>query len=167
MRHYILTFGKIVAMKVAEKKIKQSPELSFVHLLGGKGIIAKPIRSEFDIISLSNEGIPKASLDALIGHLGISKKAFSENILDASVKTLERKKSTDKLDKHTSSLVIEIAKVVEHAFAVFENEQKVKNWLNAPNRALNNIKPIDLFYMPTGLNMVNTILGRIEEGVYS
>ena len=63
--------------------------------------------------------------------------------------------------------MIEIAKVVEHAFAVFENEEKVKNWLNTPNKALNNIKPVDLFYMPTGLNMVNDILGRIEEGVYS
>jgi putative toxin-antitoxin system antitoxin component (TIGR02293 family) len=63
--------------------------------------------------------------------------------------------------------VIEIAKVVEHAFVVFESEEKVKNWLNMPNKALNNIKPIDLFYMPTGLNMVSDILGRIEEGVYS
>jgi len=154
-------------MKVIEEKLKLMPELNLVNLLGGKRIVTKPILSEFDIISLSNEGITKASLDALIGHLGISKKAFSENILDASVKTLERKKSTDKLDKHTSSLVIEIAKVVEHAFAVFEDEEKVKNWLNTPNRALNNMKPIDLFYIPTGLNMVNTILGRIEEGVYS
>jgi len=63
--------------------------------------------------------------------------------------------------------VIEIAKVVEHAFSVFENDEKVKSWLSAPNKALNNIKPIDLFYMPTGLNMVNDVLGRIEEGVYS
>jgi putative toxin-antitoxin system antitoxin component (TIGR02293 family) len=154
-------------MKIAEKNTSRSKELNFVHLLGGKSIVTKPIRSEFDIINLSNDGLTKASLDALIGHLGISKKAFSENILDASVKTLERKKSTDKLDKHTSSLVIEIAKIVEHAFAVFENEEKVKSWLSAPNKALNNIKPIDLFYMPTGLNMVNDILGRIEEGVYS
>jgi putative toxin-antitoxin system antitoxin component (TIGR02293 family) len=154
-------------MKIAEKKIKSSPELRFVHLLGGKSILTKPIRSEFDIISLSNEGITKASLDALIGHLGISKKAFSENILDASVKTLERKKSTDKLDRRTSSIAIEIAKVLEHAFGVFESDEKVKSWLNKPNRALNQIKPIDLFYLPTGLGMVNDVLGRIEEGVYS
>jgi len=149
------------------QKKKPNPELSFVHLLGGKDIVTKPIRTEFDMISLSNDGITKASLDALIGHLGISKRAFSENILDASVKTLERKKSTDKLDKHTSSLVIEIARVVEHAFAVFEDGEKVKQWLNAPNRALNNIKPNDLFYTPTGLNMVSDILGRIEDGVCS
>lgn len=160
-------FGKIVVMNITEKKPKPNPELNFVHLLGGKSVVTRPIRSEFDIISLSNEGITKASLDALIGHLGISKKAFSENILDASVKTFERKKNTDKLDKHTSSLVIEIARVVAHAFAVFEDEKKVKSWLSAPNKALNNIKPIDLLYMPTGLNMVNDVLGRIEEGVYS
>jgi putative toxin-antitoxin system antitoxin component (TIGR02293 family) len=168
MRHYILTFGKIVAMKTLVKKDKASAKsLSFVHLLGGKAIVTQPIRSEFDIVSLSNEGITKASLDALISHLGISKKAFSENILDASVKTLERKKSTDRLDKRTSSHIIEIAKVVEHAFEVFEDEEKVKRWLNAPNRALNDIKPIDLFYLPTGLGMVNDILGRIEHGVFS
>jgi putative toxin-antitoxin system antitoxin component (TIGR02293 family) len=154
-------------MKVAEKKIKQHHELKFIQLLGGQSVVNKPIRSEFDIISLSNEGITKASLEALIGHLGISKKAFSEDILDTSVKTLERKKSSDKLDKRTSSHIIEIAKLVEHVFAVFETEEKVKRWLNTPNRALNNMKPIDLLYLPTGINMINDVLGRIEEGVYS
>jgi len=154
-------------MRLAEKKIKQNNEPDLVHLLGGKDVVNKSIRSEFDIISLSNEGITKASLDAVIGHLGISKKAFSENILYASVKTLERKKSTDKLDKRMSSHIIEIAKVLEHVFAVFETEEKVKKWLNSPNKALNNTKPIDLFYLPTGLGLVNDILGRIEEGVYS
>src|ERR1700759_4087090 len=153
-------------MKTAIKKGKLTDTLNFTQWLGGKNVIKQPIRSDFDIISLSNEGITKASLDALTAHLGISKKAFSENILDTSVKTLERKKSTDKLDKRTSSHVIEIAKVVEHAFEVFEDEDKVKSWLNAPNRALNGIKPIDLFYLPTGLGMVNDILGRIEHGIF-
>lgn len=154
-------------MKTIEKKTKQPFKLNFVDFLGGKNIITKPVQTEFDIIALSNDGLTKASLDALISHLGISKKAFSENILDASVKTLERKKTTDKLDKHTSSIVIEIARVVEHAFNVFESEEKVKSWLNTPNRALNHIKPINLFYIPTGLGMVNDVLGRIEDGVYS
>ncbi|MDO3644472.1 antitoxin Xre/MbcA/ParS toxin-binding domain-containing protein [Mucilaginibacter sp. L3T2-6] len=154
-------------MKVAEKISEKNHALSFVNLLGGKTIVNSPVQSDFDLITLSSEGLTKASLDALISHLGISKKSFSENILDTSVKTLERKKSTDKLDRRTSSHIIEITKVVEHAFEVFEDEEKVKHWLNSPNRALNNIKPIDLFYLPTGLGMVNDILGRIEEGVYS
>ena len=154
-------------MNTTEKIFEPEAELSFIRFLGGKSIVTQPVRSEFDIISLSNEGITKASLEVLIGYLGISKKAFSENILDASVKTLERKKAIDKLDKHTSSIVIEIAKVLDHAVDVFGNEEKVKRWLNMPNRALNNIKPVELFYLPTGLKMVNDVLGRIEEGIFS
>jgi len=56
---------------------------------------------------------------------------------------------------------------MRHTFKVFGDEEKAKSWLNTPNRGLNNIKPIDLFYLSTGLGMVNDILGRIEHGVYS
>jgi uncharacterized protein (DUF2384 family) len=39
--------------------------------------------------------------------------------------------------------------------------------MNKENRALNNMKPVQLLETMTGINMVNDILGRIEEGVYS
>ena len=154
-------------MKVAEKNHTEPGFPDFLKLLGGKTLIERPIHSEFDIILLSNEGITKQSLESLIGYLGISKKAFSENILDTSVKTIERKKSTDKLSKHISSVAIEIARVVEHALEVFEDEEKVKGWLNSPIRALNYQKPIELFSSSAGLRLVDDILGRIQYGVYS
>ena len=153
----IRIFGENVAMK----------EVDFIQLLGGKGLVKQVITSNFDLIALSDTGITKASLESLIGHVGVSKKSFLEGVLDISIKTLERKKSSDKLDRRTSSQVIEIAKVVAHAFVVFEEEEKVKRWLAKPNAALNNMKPIDLFGTSTGLGMVNDVLGRIEEGVYS
>eukprot|EP01133_Synstelium_polycarpum_P016533 gene16533-19648_t len=152
-------------MAVLEKK--RNFVYDIVYLLGGAELVQGNIRSDFDLITLSNTGIKKASVDALVGHMGMSKKNFAEDILNLSVKTLERKKSEDKLDKYASSHVIEVAKVVEHAFEVFENEDKVQRWLSTPNRALNNMKPLALFYMPTGLAMVDQVLGRIEEGVYS
>jgi putative toxin-antitoxin system antitoxin component (TIGR02293 family) len=153
-------------MGVLEKQAK-SGGLSMMHLLGGAKLVDAQINSEFDLIALSNKGLKKASLDALIGHLGISKKAFAENILHLSVKTFERKKDEDLLDSRTSSHLIEIAKVVEHAFDVFGDETKAQRWLNSEIRALNFMKPIDLFHIPTGLAMVDNILGRIEYGVYS
>src|SRR5690606_38527317 len=125
------------------------------------------IKTEFDLIALSSQGLTKASLEALIAFLGIPKKQFVEQILDMSVKTVERKKSNDRLDRYTSSHIIEIAKVVEHAVEVFEDEDKVRDWLATTNRALNGMRPLELFHMPTGLALVNTVLGRIEEGVYS
>jgi len=140
---------------------------NLLNLLGGKDLIHMKLNSVFDLIELSNQGLTKASVEALISHMGMTKKNFAEDILNFSVKTLERKKSDDKLDKYASSHVIEVAKVVEHAYEVFEDEAKVQRWLNAPNSALNQMKPIELFYLPTGLAMVDNILGRIEEGIYS
>jgi len=152
-------------MIVKPKKKFHNP--GFIGLLGGKDVVGMPINSDFDVITLSNEGITKRSVESLVSYLGISKKAFAENILDTSVKTIERKKDTDKLGKQASSMVIEIAKVMEHALDVFEDEEKVKGWLNSPIWALRYQKPIDLMDTSTGLKMVDNILGRIEYGVYS
>lgn len=154
-------------MEILEKEIKNSKPVSLINLLGGKTLVKTDLSTDFDLIALSQQGITKASLESLIAYIGISKKTFIENILDLSVKTIERKKNNDLLGQHISSHILEIAKVVAHAFSVFEDEKKVQKWLITPNRALNNTQPIDLFMMPTGLNMVDQILGRIEEGVYS
>lgn len=151
-------------MSIVEKKKSMN---NLVFLLGGTDLIREKINSVFDLITLSNKGIKKASLDALVGHIGMTKKSFAEDILHLSVKTLERKKENDLLDSYTSSHIIEVAKVVEHAFEVFEDEQRVQKWLNTPNQALNQFKPLALFHIPTGLAMVDNVLGRIEEGIYS
>jgi len=57
--------------------------------------------------------------------------------------------------------------VLQQAYEVFEDEEKVKRWLNTENRAMNNQRPIQLFDTLAGLNMVSDVLGRIKEGVYS
>jgi putative toxin-antitoxin system antitoxin component (TIGR02293 family) len=133
----------------------------------GRQFISTLLRSDFDLITISGEGIPKASIDKLAAHLGISRKVMAEDILDLSVKTLERKALSDKLDRRTSSHAIEIAKVLQHAYLVFEDEEKLRRWIHKENRSLNGMKPLALFATLTGLNMVNDVLGRIEEGVYS
>lgn len=140
---------------------------AFTQWLGGDELLPFPIQSDFDMISAGSDGISKASVDELATHLGISRKTMAEDIFDLSVKTLERKGLADKLDKKTSSHAIEIARVMQHAFEVFEDEEKVKRWINKENRALNGKKPIAFFDTLSGLNIVNDILGRIEEGVYS
>ena len=91
-------------MAVLEKK--RNFVYDIVYLLGGAELVQGNIRSDFGLITLSNTGIKKASVDALVGHMGMSKKNFAEDILNLSVKTLERKKSEDKLDKYASSHVI-------------------------------------------------------------
>lgn len=127
----------------------------------------KNFKTGFDAITLSEEGISKSSIDQLTTHLGISKKYMAEDVLGISVKTIERKNANSKMDKRSSSHALEIARVVQHAYRVFGDEHKLRKWLNAENRSLNNQKPVSLFATLTGLGMVNDILGRIEEGIYS
>lgn len=140
---------------------------SVIRWLGLPGSAAKKMVSNFDFINLGISGITKGAVNTLASHLGISRKYISENIFDISVKTFERKEDKARLDKKISSHALEIARVVQHAYEVFRDESKVKRWLNSQNKALNNFKPVELLDTFTGLNMVNDILGRIEEGVYS
>ena len=128
---------------------------------------SKKIASYLDYIKLSNTGITKASINTLADYMGVSRKYISENIFDLSVKTMERKEDNEKLNRKISSHALEIAKLVQHAYTVFRNEEKMKRWLNRENRALNNMKPVELLDTLSGLILVDDVLGRIEEGVYA
>lgn len=142
-------------------------KILLTYWLGIGSGTAKAVATEFDIIKLGNTGITKNAINTLASFIGISRKYITENIFDVSVKTLERKDNKEKLDKKTSSHAVEIARVLQHGFEVFRDEEKMKHWLNKENRALNNLKPVELFDTLSGLSMVNDVLGRIEEGVYS
>ncbi|MDP4251928.1 MAG: DUF2384 domain-containing protein [Bacteroidota bacterium] len=141
--------------------------ISLAYWLGLSAVHAKKIVSDFDILKLGAGGLTKNAINNLASFIGISRKHIAENIFDISVKTLERKDNKARLDKKTSSHAVEIARVLQHTYDVFRDEEKVKRWLNRENRALNTAKPVELFDTLSGLNMVNDILGRIEEGVYS
>ena len=136
-------------------------------LLGGALSLAIPIKNYYDLILLSRAGISKASAESVISFTGMSKKSFVEDILNLSIKTLERKQADDKLDIRTSSLVIEVARVLEHTYQVFDDKEKVQRWLSKPNNALHGETPLSLFSTPTGIGMIEDVLTRIEEGVYS
>ncbi len=49
---------------------------------------------------------------------------------------------------------------------VFGEPGKAALWLNQPNRSLSQQTPLDAIRTDTGLQLVMTILGRIEHGVY-
>ena len=149
------------------KNLNGRKNAGFTYWLGMPLATAKTMLSDFDIVKLSGAGITKSAIHTLAAYIGISRKDMAEDIFDVSVKTLERKDGKARLDKKTSSHALEIAKVVQHAYEVFRDEEKVKVWINRENNALNNMKPIQIFDTLSGLNMVNDILGRIEEGVYS
>ncbi|TDO19329.1 type II RES/Xre toxin-antitoxin system antitoxin [Pedobacter duraquae] len=144
-----------------DHKNKQIP--SFSDFLGGKLLF----KNYYDLILLSKTGLSKASAESVISFTGMTKKNFVEDILNISIKTYQRKQDDEKLGKITSSLVIEIAKALQHSYKVFNDKEKVQRWLSKPNKALHGESPLSLFSTPTGISMVQDILTRIEEGAHS
>lgn len=164
---YIRSNGKMKKIAMEDEIISTVNENGVVRWLGGSVVVGTLILSNFDYITAGSFGITKTSIDKLAAYMGVTRKMMAEEILDLSVKTLERKAPGEKLDKKTSSHALEIARVMQHAFEIFQDDEKVKGWMNTENKALKGMKPVQLMDTLTGLNMINDILGRIEEGVYS
>ena len=59
-----------------------------------------------------------------------------------------------------------VARIRDRAEQVFGEPNKAALWLNRPNRSLSHQTPLETTQTDTGLQLVMTILGRIEHGVY-
>jgi len=60
-----------------------------------------------------------------------------------------------------------LQKLVNRAEEVLEDQGLAAKWIERPNRALNEKKPIELSKTDAGLSEVLQLLGRIEHGVFS
>ncbi len=136
------------------------------ELLGGTQFINHVPETSLELYGVVRKGIPKLSIDSLaqVMHIPMTKMAI---LLNLSYKTLTRKRGADLLDTSVSSHAYELADTISKGLSVFEGEDLLNRWLNKENVALNGAKPYDLLDTPTGIKLVNQVLGRIEEGVYS
>lgn len=122
--------------------------------------------TSFDYLENAIDGVPKQSAIKLADAMDVPLKDMA-SLLNISYKTFARKKPADKMDVLTSSLTIEIANVIAEGITTFGSVQKFRSWLQKPNRALNDYTPFSLLNTPTGIKMVQNVLGRINEGVYT
>ena len=59
-----------------------------------------------------------------------------------------------------------MAEVTNVGKEVFGDLEKFKLWLNTPNFALGNVKPVELLRVSYGKEMVLGELNRIEHGIF-
>lgn len=60
-----------------------------------------------------------------------------------------------------------IDRLLDFANAVFGDKEIAHLWLRTPNPMLENERPFDLIYNESGRRMIETLLGRIQHGIYS
>lgn len=119
----------------------------------------------FLLIEKTREGLTKNDADALANVYDLNDREMAR-ILNLSERTYHRYKEDARLDASASDRLLQLKKVLQYGESVFESREKFQRWLRRPLRTMNGEAPIQLLATITGLNVVETALGRIEYGVY-
>jgi putative toxin-antitoxin system antitoxin component (TIGR02293 family) len=87
--------------------------------------------------------------------------------LNISNKTLQRYKAAKSRFKAPhSEKILELAEVLNTGMLVFQDIDKLKQWLHTENYALGNFRPMDLLSDSYGKELVLSELIRIDEGIF-
>ncbi|MDQ2817119.1 MAG: DUF2384 domain-containing protein [Candidatus Eremiobacteraeota bacterium] len=144
-------------MTISAAKLAQS--------LGGRKTLGKNVRSELELHDIVAQGLPAVILESLVKNKLISRKQ-ADSIVPR--RTAGRHRASGKrLNAEQSERIARVVRTVEYANEVFGSESKARDWLHTTNAALDGKRPIDLATTETGGRIVETILTRIDYGVYS
>jgi putative toxin-antitoxin system antitoxin component (TIGR02293 family) len=121
---------------------------------------------QIDPVKVIRKGLPASTGKTVIRTYGLDDKR-AEQIFGFSMRTLSRRtQSAGALSQVQSDRVYRFARVAAHAEDVFGNDEKAKDWLLTPNRALGQA-PVDLLDTDAGTEEVEEVLYRIEHGIFS
>jgi putative toxin-antitoxin system antitoxin component (TIGR02293 family) len=136
-------------------------------VLGGRKMLKRKVDTDSALTRVTREGLPVDALTLLAQKLGVERKALA-HVIGISERTLSRRiASGERLSAEESDRTVRVARVFARATDTFGTAEKASRWLRAPNRVLEGQPPLHLLDTDTGVRSVETILGRIEYGVYS
>jgi putative toxin-antitoxin system antitoxin component (TIGR02293 family) len=119
-----------------------------------------------DLIEAINHGLPAALATELAASLEISQE-YLARLLRLTPRTLQRRLERGRLDLGESERLWELARLLRRAEEVLESRPAAVQWLRSPIQALGWKTPLALAHTAVGLREVESILGRIEHGVFS
>ena len=141
-----------------------------LDLLGGATVFGAAPFSSFTSHELLAAGLPRAALIHLIDTLAeLGPDAVLTGALGLSVRTLQRHREApaQRLTPDQSSRLWTFADLLAKAIAVFGTRAAAERWLASPAVALDQRRPLDLLATSAGAAIVDTVLGRLEYGIYT
>ncbi len=153
-------------MDSATLAVSDLPGLSAASVLGGESVLLACPQSALEWISLVRQGISADAVDAAVRVVGIGQAELAR-ALDIPERTLARRKKEGVLSRDESGKLVRLARVVERAVEVFEDQRAALDWLKSPNAALGGTSPLSLLDTDLGCVAVLGALGRIEHGVFA
>jgi putative toxin-antitoxin system antitoxin component (TIGR02293 family) len=152
--------------KIPARRLTMVTVALVAETLGGYKVLRQRAPSAETLRSRVRNGLPYASLEALMTRYALTIEEASR-VLRLPSRTLARRKKAGRLNAEESDRLFRVGRTAAHAEKVFGERAKASRWLHKPNRALGGVSPLSLLDTDLGTREVEQILGRIEHGVYS
>ena len=127
------------------------------------------LRPTYDTAGLHKrvkDGLSFNAVERLRKRLDLSAAEAGE-VLHIAPRTFQRRKESGRLMPDESDRVLRLSKLFGKALELFEGDlEATRSWLNSPLAALGGSTPLDLAQSEPGTNEVETLIGRLEHGVF-
>lgn len=139
-------------------------------LLGGKAVLGHEVATSLDAHEVLLGGLPATALHRLMDSLTVLDHDLSlESGIGLSRRTYQRSKEAANrpLTVDQGGRTWKFAEVLSRATEAIGSQEEAERWMERPALALGGRRPIDLMRTPAGIELVETLLGRLEYGVYT
>jgi len=140
---------------------------AILEVLGGRKAIPRVPATAREWIDRIHEGLPAASALAFKDALHLTNEQLG-SLLGVSARTLARwRPGKSRLDLVSGDRLVRAARLFAIALEVLEDREVAVSWLNSPQRALGGAVPLELAETDVGARAIESLLGRMEHGVYT
>jgi putative toxin-antitoxin system antitoxin component (TIGR02293 family) len=140
---------------------------AITDVLGGAKVLKRKVIFDTDLRGMTREGLPVKALRALADEMSVELKGLAK-IVGISDRTLSRRLASGaRLTADESDRTMRVARVFAKTKDTFGTAEKASRWLRSSNRALGGDVPLEVLDTDAGAQAVQTILLRIDYGVYS
>ncbi|WP_460679153.1 type II RES/Xre toxin-antitoxin system antitoxin [Mucilaginibacter koreensis] len=137
---------------------------SFYQLL--QGVTPARASTDFDILNLSRQGLPKKVLLSLAQKISFTLQELAE-VMHISDRTLQRYEDNAVIKTEYAEKAIELARLYTRGEEVFGSMDKFKQWMKTPAHIYKGETPASLLDTSIGFDMIFKELGRIEHGIFA
>jgi putative toxin-antitoxin system antitoxin component (TIGR02293 family) len=119
------------------------------------------------LVAEIHKGLPFAAFEELVERTGLPREALAKTI-QVPMRTLARRSVEGRFRAEESDRLLRIARIVDQSANLFEGDlYAARNWLATKQLALNDATPMDYASTEVGAREVESLIGRLEQGIPS
>lgn len=120
-----------------------------------------------ELVERVEEGFSYGELEHLRENMDLSRNEIAE-LVRMTPRTLDRRRKEGRLQPEESDRLLRLCRVFGSALELFEADvEAAREWLSSPQMALGGSVPFDMARSEIGAREVESLIGRLEHGVFS